>query len=285
MQQSPSSGRPFLKINTSFRQYHPQPNSSQRLPPSPTHTTLPPLPATNPGPKSSNRYYGLQAMSTSAQSSPVAVLDYQSHIPPPFTPKEDQQTSPTSALSPTNGLKRKSINHDAVMDAVRAKVLRNAEQNQQQKKAAEHAAVEREHANGRRKIHHGGPTVSSPERIKKYGESLATVPESNSADLRKVKVEAPSMSSLPLSSSSASPPISPSAGGNNNHKEEHSNGCHGNPASRSRSSSPPLSSRAQPHRQMSKSHVSATTAAAAVNEAEAGPASSRTEYHTENGGK
>ncbi|KAG0044593.1 hypothetical protein BGZ83_010182 [Gryganskiella cystojenkinii] len=287
--QSPSSGRPFLKINTSFRSYQPQPNSSQRLPPSPAHTTLPPLPATNPGPKSSNRHYGLQALSSSAQSSPVAVLDYQSHIPPPYTPKDDQQTSPTSALSPTQGLKRKSINHDAVMDAVRAKVLRNAGQNQQQKKAAEQAAAEREQANGRRKVHHGGASINSPERVKKYGECLATVPESapallDSTDLRKVKVETTQMSSLPLSSSSASPPISPSSGGNNgNHHEEHnhnSGSIHSNPSSRSRSSSPPLSSKAQTRRQT----TNPTSDTAIENEAEAGPASSsRADYHAENG--
>ncbi|GJJ78875.1 hypothetical protein EMPS_11234 [Entomortierella parvispora] len=281
MQQSPQ-GRPFLKINTSFRQYQPQPHSSQRLPPSPAHTTLPPLPATNPGPKSSNRHYGLSTMTTSAQSSPVAVLDYQSHIPPPFTPKEDQQTSPTSAMSPTQGqnLKRKSINHDAIMDAVRAKVLRNAGQNQQQKKAAEQQAAEREHANGRRKTHHGS-TGHSPERPKKYAESLATVPESEatrSDDLRKVKIEGSLMASLPLTATtSVSPPISPES---RSHQEE----SNSHPSSRSRSSSPPpLSSKPQARRQMSKSQGASSASAAAESEADSGPASSRTDYHTENG--
>ena len=285
MQQSPQ-GRPFLKINTSFRQYQPQPHSSQRLPPSPAHTTLPPLPATNPGPKSSNRHYGLPTLSSSAQSSPVAVLDYQSHIPPPFTPKEDQQTSPTSALSPTQGqnLKRKSINHDAIMDAVRAKVLRNAGQNQQQKKAAEHQAAEREHANGRRKTHHGS-SGHSPERAKKYTESLATVPESEttrSDDLRKVKIEGSLMASLPLTTTtttSVSPPISPES---RSHHEE--NNSH--PSSRSRSSSPPpLSSKPHARRQMSKSQGPASATAAAETEADSSPVSSRADYHTETGGK
>jgi hypothetical protein len=112
-------------------------------------------------------------------------------------------------------------------------------------------------------------------------ESLATVPESETSrpdDLRKVKIESgggPLLSSLPLSSSSASPPISPSAGNN----EENNNS---NPSSRSRSSSPPNSKHA-PRRQTG-SQVSAPMTAVET-EAEAGPASSRADYPTENGGK
>ncbi|KAF9283328.1 hypothetical protein BGZ68_005406 [Mortierella alpina] len=164
MQPSPQSRPPFLKINTAVRHYHPQPHSSQRLPPSP-HSTLPPLPSTNPLPKSSSRHYGLPSLATSAQSSPAAAIDYQSHIPPPLTPKEEH-VSPTSALSPTTPLnsKRKSVNHDAVMDAVRAKVMRNAAGQSQQKRAAVEAEREVGPQSSRRKTHHGALSPDTSRR-------------------------------------------------------------------------------------------------------------------------
>ncbi|KAI7818015.1 hypothetical protein BC939DRAFT_464071 [Gamsiella multidivaricata] len=223
MQPSPQSRPPFLKINTAVRQYHPQPPSTQRMPPSP-HSTLPPLPSTNP-PKTSNRHYGLPPLSSSAQSSPAAVVDYQSHIPPPLTPKDDH-VSPTSALSPTH-MKRKSLNHDAVMDAVRAKVFRNAagQQHQQQTKKT---AIESEHdLSSRRKIYQEKP---SPEVQKKQPELVSS--ESRQDEYPEVKLEVkegPLLSSLPVSISS---PASPSSKNTEN----------GETSSRSRSSSPPPSS-------------------------------------------
>ncbi|KAF9400146.1 hypothetical protein BGX21_004885 [Mortierella sp. AD011] len=131
MQPSPQNRPPSLKINTAVRQSYPKqqhPLSSQRGPVSPQHGG----PSSS---KGSGRHYNLPVLSTSAHSSPVANIDYQSHIPPPLTPK-DEHVSPTSALSPAPGqnLKRKSIHHDAVMDAVRAKVLRNAGQTQQRER-------------------------------------------------------------------------------------------------------------------------------------------------------
>ncbi|KAF9377892.1 hypothetical protein CPB97_009883 [Podila verticillata] len=218
MQPSPQSRPPFLKINTSVR----PPYSSQhqqhssRQPHSP-HSTLPPLTGPSSS-KGSGRHYGLPTLSTSsAQSSPVAMVDYQSHIPPPVTPKDDH-VSPTSAISPTSAnLKRKSINHDAIMDAVRAKVLRNAGQNQQreqQKKAGE--SGDREHQVSRRKTHHNNNSPETPKRhtapSSANSTSLVTAAsqESRQEDKRdgmvKVKLEGPLLSSLPLSSSPPSPP-------------------------------------------------------------------------------
>ncbi|KAF9311723.1 hypothetical protein BG003_007083 [Podila horticola] len=218
MQPSPQSRPPFLKINTSVRppyssQQQQQQQHSARQPHSP-HSTLPPLTGPSSS-KGSGRHYGLPNLSTSsAQSSPVALVDYQSHIPPPVTPKDDH-ISPTSAISPTSqNLKRKSINHDAIMDAVRAKVLRNAGQNQQreqQKKAGESA--DREHQASRRKTHHANNSPETPKRHtapSSNSSSTTTIQESRQEEKRdglvKVKMEGPLLSSLPLSSSPSSPP-------------------------------------------------------------------------------
>ncbi|KAF9955747.1 hypothetical protein BGZ65_003196, partial [Modicella reniformis] len=174
MQPSPQSRPPFLKINTALRQSHPnqqhQPphsSSSQRV--SPQNTGPYPLPqsgsASN---KTVGRHYAFPALSSSsAQSSPVTNIDYQSHIPPPLTPKDDH-VSPTSILSPAPGqhhLKRKSIHHDAVMDAVRAKVLRNAA-------GQSHHQQQREQLNKKTSIDNIGRRrtqmqSSSPERLKR----------------------------------------------------------------------------------------------------------------------
>ncbi|KAG0311897.1 hypothetical protein BGZ97_011565 [Linnemannia gamsii] len=233
---SPQSRPPVLKINTSVRQYVPQPHSSQRLPPSP-RATLPPLPSTTPS-KSNGRHYNLPPLSTSsAQSSPIGVVDYQSHIPPPVTPKDD--LSPTSALSPTqsHNMKRKSIHHDAVMDAVRAKVFRNASASAasgqyQQKKSASNDS---ERESSRRKIHHG-PT--SPEATKRPTELPQPVSapapsepkqqqQQQQDEYRPVKLEGALLSSLPLTTS----PHSPSPGNVDNRESNHG-------ASRSGSGSP-----------------------------------------------
>ncbi|KAI7820315.1 hypothetical protein BC939DRAFT_238412 [Gamsiella multidivaricata] len=173
MQPSPQGRPPSLKINTAVRQSYPaqqqqHPSSSQRV--SPQHTgSLLPLPQQGPpSSKASGRHYALPALSSSsAQSSPVTNLDYQSHIPPPLTPK-DNDISPTSALSPAAGqnLKRKSIHHDAVMDAVRAKVLRNAGQSQQQREQLhKKASMDSAH---RRRVQRQN---SSPDRSKRAVES------------------------------------------------------------------------------------------------------------------
>ncbi|KAF9293009.1 hypothetical protein BGZ74_011892 [Mortierella antarctica] len=220
MQPSPQSRPPFLKINTSVRppyssqqqQQQQQQQHSARQPHSP-HSTLPPLTGPSSS-KGSGRHYGLPTLSTtSAQSSPVAMVDYQSHIPPPVTPKDDH-VSPTSAISPTSqNLKRKSINHDAIMDAVRAKVLRNAGQNQQreqQKKAGE--SVDREHQASRRKTYHANNSPETPKRHtapSSNTSSTTTVQESRQEEKRdglvKVKMEGPLLSTLPMSSPSSPP--------------------------------------------------------------------------------
>ncbi|KAF9090503.1 hypothetical protein BGX23_005938 [Mortierella sp. AD031] len=268
---SPQSRPPVLKINTSVRQYVPQPHSSQRLPPSPL-ATLPPLPATTPS-KSNGRHYNLPPLSTSsAQSSPIGVVDYQSHIPPPITPKDD--LSPTSALSPTNNMKRKSIHHDAVMDAVRAKVFRNASasangQNQQQKKSSANDSSEREQS--RRKLHHG-PT--SPEATKRPTELPQPMSAPNSGptsastdsskqrqqqqeqdEYRPIKLEGPLLSSLPLTTSPHSP--SPGNVDNNNNRDLN----HG--ASRSGSGSPTSANPSNSRRTSGKSRISLSASTSA----------------------
>lgn len=223
---SPQSRPPVLKINTSVRQYVPQPHSSQRLPPSP-RATLPPLPVTTPS-KSNGRHYNLPPLSTtSAQSSPIGVVDYQSHIPPPVTPKDD--LSPTSALSPTqpHNMKRKSIHHDAVMDAVRAKVFRNASasaasgQNQQRKASSNDS----ERESTRRKIHHGPTSPEASKRPTDLPQPLSAPASSEPKqqqqqqqdEYRPVKLEGPLLSSLPLTTS----PHSPSPGNMDNREASH----------------------------------------------------------------
>ncbi|KAF8981068.1 hypothetical protein BGZ46_003305 [Entomortierella lignicola] len=200
MQPSPQSRPPSLKINTSVRQYHPQPHSSQRLPPSP-HSTLPPLPSSNPVKATPGRHYGLPSLSSSAQSSPVAIVDFQSHIPPPLTPKEEHVSPPTSAISPTQSqnMKRKSVNHDAVMDAVRAKVFRNAagqsqSQSQQQQQQQQQKKTTADSLNGRKSYHE----KASPESAK------INRSESRQED-RDVKLEGPLISSLSAITSSPGP--------------------------------------------------------------------------------
>ncbi|KAF9359359.1 hypothetical protein BGX34_008419 [Mortierella sp. NVP85] len=258
MQPSPQSRPPFLKINTSVRQYHSQPQSAQRLPPSP-HSTLPPLPSTNP-PKGIGRHYNLPSLNASAQSSPVATVDYQSHIPPPLTPK-DEHVSPTSALSPTqySNMKRKSVIHDAVMDAVRAKVLRNAagqqqqqqqhQQHQQHKRAAIEMERERERERDRdtrRKMHH----ERSPETSKKAQDSsAASNAEGKHDDRQDERLEGPLLSSLPAGASSPPSPTSGAA----------ENGRNGRSRSRSRSISPPpppVQASSKSRHPMSKSQLS-----------------------------
>ncbi|KAF9571625.1 hypothetical protein EC968_000365 [Mortierella alpina] len=262
MQPSPQSRPPFLKINTAVRHYHPQPHSSQRLPPSP-HSTLPPLPSTNPLPKNSTRHYGLPSLATSAQSSPAAAIDYQSHIPPPLTPKEEH-VSPTSALSPTTLLnsKRKSVNHDAVMDAVRAKVMRNAAGHSQQKRAAAEAEREMGPQSGRRKTLHGGVSSSSPDTPRKAVEShqiISPGTESRQEERREGRTDPSGLSSLREEEDS---PPSPSSGNTEN----------GHSSNRSRSSSPlpppPPPSSGKPRQQMSRSSQHTQSTAAVKHEAD-----------------
>ncbi|KAG0328784.1 hypothetical protein BGZ99_004448 [Dissophora globulifera] len=178
-------------------------------------------------------------------SSPVTNMDYQSHIPqpmPPLTPKDDR-VSPTSAISPGPGqtLKRKSIHHDAVMDAVRAKVLRNAGQNQQQQREREqqqlHKKTTTDMMNARRK----SQLQTSPlERVKRTTDSCSesstlasesttsassTIAEpkpmvDNDSDAgakpysSESRSEGPLVASIPLTASPTSPstPVSTNAG-------------------------------------------------------------------------
>ncbi|KAF9945924.1 hypothetical protein BGZ72_000849 [Mortierella alpina] len=159
MQPNPQGRPPSLKINTAVRQSYPKQQAG---------------PNTNKTP--SSRHYALPGLTNSAQSSPVTNMDYQSHIPPPLTPKDDH-VSPTSALSPAPGqtLKRKSIHHDAVMDAVRAKVLRNAGQSQQQREQQQHQHLHKKTSadfNARRKAH--SQNSGSPERLKRPMDGFPT---------------------------------------------------------------------------------------------------------------
>ncbi|KAF9415850.1 hypothetical protein BGZ76_004740, partial [Entomortierella beljakovae] len=179
MQPSPQSRPPSLKINTAVRQNYPKQHSamsSQRGPVSPQSgmsATLPPLPHGPSSSKATGRHYSLATLSNSAHSSPVTNIDYQSHIPPPVTPKEEH-VSPTSTLSPAgHSLKRKSIHHDAVMDAVRAKVLRNAGQNQQREREQQVHKKPSIDAVSRRKTQH--PGNSSPERPKRSESNGSTM--------------------------------------------------------------------------------------------------------------
>ncbi|KAF9197269.1 hypothetical protein BGZ49_002370 [Haplosporangium sp. Z 27] len=177
-QPSPQGRPPSLKINTAIRQSYPKqqhPLSSQRVPVSPQHgssSSMQSLPQQGPNSsKATNRHYSFPAISNSAHSSPVANIDYQSHIPPPLTPKEEH-VSPTSALSPAPGqnLKRKSVHHDAVMDAVRAKVLRNAGQSQQREREQHiHKKTSLDAVNRRKPLHQS--LNGSPEKSKKAAES------------------------------------------------------------------------------------------------------------------
>ncbi|KAG0248730.1 hypothetical protein BG011_009974 [Mortierella polycephala] len=208
--QPQTQGRPpSLKINTAVRQSypkHPQPHSS-----SSTSMQGPPPPGPNSS-KGSGRHYAM-SFSASAQSSPITAMDYQSHIPPPLTPKDDH-ISPTSALSPGPGqnLKRKSTHHDAIMDAVRAKVLRNAGQNQQQREQQHPFKKVGADSVTRRRTH---PFNTSPERSKRAVDAIASSkskhghPDNGSvsaAITSDVKMDRPSPTSRPSSSS----PISPS---------------------------------------------------------------------------
>ncbi|KAF8929524.1 hypothetical protein BGZ58_008883 [Dissophora ornata] len=235
---SPQGRPPSLKINTAFRQSYPkqhqQPHSASAQRVSPQYAgSLLPLP--QPGPsssKGSGRHYNLPTHSSSAQSSPVANIDYQSHIPPPLTPKDDH-VSPTSALSPAPGqtLKRKSIHHDAVMDAVRAKVLRNVGQSQQQREQQReqlHKKTSMDQVTSRRKPQ---PQSSSPDRSKrtadtsngssttstgagpksKYGYSTSGTTSPSRQYGSEGRSDGPLLASLPVTGSPTSPSTSASA--------------------------------------------------------------------------
>ncbi|KAF9399856.1 hypothetical protein BGX21_005469 [Mortierella sp. AD011] len=165
-------------------------------------------PSSNP-PKAPGRHYGLPSLASSAQSSPIAVIDFQSHIPPPLTPKEEH-VSPTSAISPTLNLKRKSVHHDAVMDAVRAKVFRNAagqgqqqQQQQQQQQRKTTVEYERDHVN-RRKSHL--EKEDKPE-VKLEGPPLSSLPETASSPAPEERSR--STSPVPSSSTKARGPTGP----------------------------------------------------------------------------
>ncbi|KAG0371929.1 hypothetical protein BGX24_000988 [Mortierella sp. AD032] len=99
----------------------------------------------------------------------------QSQIPQPLSP--DEYASPTSATPLGSGLKRKSINHDEVMDAIRAKVLRNAASGPSQQQKEQRDKPHRKSSgelNARRKPHplnssnnNNDSTCSSPDRSKR----------------------------------------------------------------------------------------------------------------------
>ncbi|KAF9584600.1 hypothetical protein BGW38_005884, partial [Lunasporangiospora selenospora] len=165
---TPQGRPPSLKINTALRHNFPKRHGT-----SPHHITSAPI---LPGSSSNKhgRHFPLPVISASAQSSPVAALDYQSHIPPPLTPKDDHG-SPTSAVSPAaHNMKRKSIHHDAVMDAVRAKVLRNAAANQSnhnQPPPPQQQQPHRKPSGDSLKRKTSAPHGSSPERPKRQADN------------------------------------------------------------------------------------------------------------------
>ncbi|KAF9943917.1 hypothetical protein BGZ70_005257, partial [Mortierella alpina] len=187
----------------------------------------------------------------------AAAVDYQSHIPPPLTPKEEH-VSPTSALSPTTPLnsKRKSVNHDAVMDAVRAKVMRNAAGHSQQKRAAA-AEAEREMGpqSGRRKTHHGVVSPETPRRTVDSNPITSPGTESRQEERREGRTDPGGLSSLREEEAS---PRSPSSGNTEN----------GHGSNRSRSVSPLPPGKPQPRRQMSKSSQHPPSATAVKHEAD-----------------
>ncbi|KAF8941164.1 hypothetical protein BGZ47_007479 [Haplosporangium gracile] len=158
-------------------------SNSQRIPPSPS--TQSPV-SSKPSALTSGRHHILHPFrSSSAQSSPVTNVDMQSQIPQPLSP--DEYASPTSATPSGSGLKRKSINHDEVMDAIRAKVLRNAAgQSQQQKEQREkpHRKTSGD-LSGRRKPHplnssiNSNNTSSSPDRSKRPATTATVIAAGN----------------------------------------------------------------------------------------------------------
>lgn len=151
-------------------------SNSQRIPPSPS--TQSPV-SSKPSASTSGRHHILHPFrSSSAQSSPVTSVDMQSQIPQPLSP--DEYASPTSATPSGSGLKRKSINHDEVMDAIRAKVLRNAAagQSQQQKEQRDKPHRKTSGDLARRKPHPLNSSINSnssgsPDRAKRPATTAA----------------------------------------------------------------------------------------------------------------
>ncbi|KAG0306761.1 hypothetical protein BGZ97_000625, partial [Linnemannia gamsii] len=151
-------------------------SNSQRVPPSPS--TQSPV-SSKPSASTSGRHHILHPFrSSSAQSSPVTSVDMQSQIPQPLSP--DEYASPTSATPSGSGLKRKSINHDEVMDAIRAKVLRNAAagQNQQLKEQRDKPHRKTSGDLARRKPHPLNSSINSnssasPDRAKRSATTAA----------------------------------------------------------------------------------------------------------------
>lgn len=160
------------QIQRHLQQQQQSASNSQRIPPSPS--TQSPV-SGKPSASTSGRHHILHPFrSSSAQSSPVTNVDMQSQIPQPLSP--DDYASPTSATPSGSGLKRKSINHDEVMDAIRAKVLRNAAAGQQQQQKEQREKPHRKTSGdlaGRRKPHplnssiNSNDTSGSPDRSKR----------------------------------------------------------------------------------------------------------------------
>ncbi|KAG0065713.1 hypothetical protein BGZ89_007993 [Linnemannia elongata] len=159
------------QIQRHIQQQQHSTSNSQRVPSSPS--TQSPV-SSKPSASTSGRHHILHPFrSSSAQSSPVTNVDMQSQIPQPLSP--DEYASPTSATPSGSGLKRKSINHDEVMDAIRAKVLRNAAAGQQQQKEQREKPHRKTSGDlaGRRKPHplnssiNSNDTTSSLDRSKR----------------------------------------------------------------------------------------------------------------------
>ncbi|KAF9540115.1 hypothetical protein EC957_004629 [Mortierella hygrophila] len=171
------------QIQRHLQQQQQSATNSQRIPPSPS--TQSPV-SGKPSASTSGRHHILHPFrSSSAQSSPVTNVDMQSQIPQPLSP--DEYASPTSATPSGSGLKRKSINHDEVMDAIRAKVLRNAATGQQQQKDQREKPHRKTSGDlaGRRKPHplnssiNSNDASSSPDRSKRPATTLTVTAAEN----------------------------------------------------------------------------------------------------------
>lgn len=208
------------QIQRHLQQQQQSGSNSQRIPPSPS--TQSPV-SSKPSASTSGRHHILHPFrSSSAQSSPVTNVDMQSQIPQPLSP--DEYASPTSATPSGSGLKRKSINHDEVMDAIRAKVLRNAAAGQQQQKEQREKPHRKTSGDlaGRRKPHplnssiNSNDTNGSPDRSKRPA-TTTTVNAAESVPTTSERVASPRHSDT----SSTSPTDRPSLSRNDGFAPSH----------------------------------------------------------------
>ncbi|KAF9934780.1 hypothetical protein FBU30_000074 [Linnemannia zychae] len=209
------------------RQYQQQAGSSCHRAPSPKNhgqsATQSPV-SSKPSASISGRHHILHPFrSSSTQSSPVTNVDMQSQIPQPLSP--DDYASPTSATSSGSGLKRKSINHDEVMEAIRAKVLRNAAAgySQQQKEQRDKPRRKPHPLNNSSSndVSYGGD--DSPERANKKTTTLAAVSPTDGAPVTPSRTLSTRESDKPATSPTEKLNLSKKVGDRSSHSHMASN--------------------------------------------------------------